>query len=211
MVCLVFGLRIFVIVVEFRYICNSGIFFSDMAEGCKTERYFPNQIKQVNGMKLTTRFLILLAIIIGFIPASLAGKSWTANEIALVKKCEDALSYRRFRPMIEAAEQLRDESLKSQNREAYDMALAFRLYGSVMAETDSVADRMVQEATATVTKSDYATKRAAAWLNAALAEYSISEIDYSRATGFALNALNGAKDLHLYDLSVVALGQLSRI
>lgn len=80
-------------------------------------------------MKLTTRFLILLAIIIGFIPASLAGKSWTANEIALVKKCEDALSYRRFRPMIEAAEQLRDESLKSQNREAYDMALAFRLYG----------------------------------------------------------------------------------
>lgn len=162
-------------------------------------------------MKLTTRLLTLLAIIISFIPDSSADTSWTAQETALVKKCEEALSYRHFRAMIETAEQLRETSLRNQNREAADMALAFRLYGSIMAETDTMVDEMVQEATTVVTRSDYATKRAAAWLNAALAEYYISEIDYPKATGFALNALDGAKAMNLYDLSVIALSQLARI
>lgn len=121
------------------------------------------------------------------------------------------MSYRRFRPMIETAGQLSAVSRKSKNREAVDMALAFCLYGSVLSETDSLVDAMAKEAAARVDNNDHTTRRAEAWLSVALAEYNISDIDYSKAADHALKALENAKAIRNDNLAVVALGQLAKI
>lgn len=119
------------------------------------------------------------------------------------------MSYRCFVQLIDAAERLSEAAHKSHNREAGDMALAFSLYGSIMAEKDSMIEQMAAEASARLSGQDRTI--ASAWLNVALAEYSINDRDYSKATGYALDALEKGKALNNNDLTIVALSQLARI
>lgn len=157
------------------------------------------------------RLYYIIIFIVFCIPVALAGTAWTAEEATMVNKCEEALSYRRFELLIDVSRILSESSRINRNQESSDMALAFSLYGAVMLETDSMVDQMGIEASKRIADPDKASKRAAAWLNMALAEYSITEIDYSKAARYAFDAIEAANELRHKDLVIMALGQLARI
>ena len=157
------------------------------------------------------RLYYIIIFIVFCIPVALAGTAWTAEEATMVNKCEEALSYRRFELLIDVSRILSESSRINRNQESSDMALAFSLYGAVMLETDSMVDQMGIEASKRIAGPDKASKRAAAWLNMALAEYSITEIDYSKAARYAFDAIEAANELRHKDLVIMALGQLARI
>ena len=159
----------------------------------------------------STRLYYIIIFIVFCIPVALAGTAWTAEEATMVNKCEEALSYRRFELLIDVSRILSESSRINRNQESSDMALAFSLYGAVMLETDSMVDQMGIEASKRIAGPDKASKRAAAWLNMALAEYSITEIDYSKAARYAFDAIEAANELRHKDLVIMALGQLARI
>lgn len=162
-------------------------------------------------MKSPIPALILLIVISCFIPSALAAAEWTDDETALIKECENALSYRRFPDLVTTARKLSKVSRESKNSETSDLAMAFNLYGSILADTDSMTDILAEDVALRLSDTEQNSKLAKAWLNTALAEYEIAEIDYSKATGHALDALKQAESIHDDDLSVVALGQLARI
>ena len=157
------------------------------------------------------RLYYIIIFIVFYIPVALAGTAWTAEEATMVNKCEEALYYRRFELLIDVSRILSESSRINRNQESSDMALAFSLYGAVMLETDSMVDQMGIEASKRIAGPDKASKRAAAWLNMALAEYSITEIDYSKAARYAFDAIEAANELRHKDLVIMALGQLARI
>ncbi len=159
----------------------------------------------------STRLYYIVIFTFFCIPVALAGTAWTAEEATMVNKCEEALSYRRFELLIDVSRILSESSRINRNQESSDIALAFSLYGAVMLETDSMVDQMGIEASKRVAGPDKASKRATAWLNMALAEYSITEIDYSKAAFYAFDAIEAANELRYKDLVIMALGQLARI
>ncbi len=159
----------------------------------------------------STRLYYIVIFTFFCIPVALAGTAWTAEEATMVNKCEEALSYRRFELLIDVSRILSESSRINRNQEYSDIALAFSLYSAVMLETDSMVDQMGIEASKRVAGPDKASKRATAWLNMALAEYSITEIDYSKAAFYAFDAIEAANELRYKDLVIMALGQLARI
>lgn len=162
-------------------------------------------------MRLSTHVLVLLIVIICFTGLPIEARSWSAEESALTRKCEESQSVRRFRMLVESAGELSDASRKSRNLEASDLALAYMLYGSVLSESDSTLSGMVEEATVRIKDSGKTVSPAAVWLHIALAEYYISDIDYPKATDHALESLKMAEQLHSDDLAVIALSQLAHI